>query len=165
MLRIGKITRTRGNKGEVVVRFFPGAVVPEPGSPVQLRSSKRVFHHVIESAAPGAGDEGAVLAFHGVGSITAALPLVGCTLWAGAPAAAAADAPDVTGFRVYDRGGDLWGTVASLADHSLNRVLEIDAGDGRLILVPWHPSLVVRVDREARVLVIDPPAGLRELNP
>jgi ribosomal 30S subunit maturation factor RimM len=48
---------------------------------------------------------------------------------------------------------------------SLNQVLEVaEEGSGKTILVPWHPELVVRIDRRAGIVVIDPPAGLRELN-
>lgn len=162
MLPIGKITRTRGNKGQVVVSFVPGAALPGPGSPVELRSRKRTFPHVIEGISACGPD--AVVAFRGVDTIDAALRLVGCALWAGTAAAGAAGGGDVLGFRVYDRDGDFWGTVVSRTDHSLNRVLEIADGSGGVILVPWHESLVASIDRDAGVLVIDPPAGLRELN-
>ncbi len=48
---------------------------------------------------------------------------------------------------------------------SLNQVLEIeDAASGETVYVPWHDSLVVKIDRRAGTVVIDPPAGLRELN-
>jgi ribosomal 30S subunit maturation factor RimM len=39
-----------------------------------------------------------------------------------------------------------------------------DETSGEIVLVPWHDSLVVTIDPQAGTLVIDPPAGLRELN-
>lgn len=163
MLLIGKITRTRGNRGELIVSLAPGASAPRTGSQVELRSSRRVQPYTVEGIALSPGE--AVLSLSGVDGIPDALRLVGCELWADGPPAAAGDDPGLLGFRVFDRQGDCWGTVVSQPRFSLNQVLEVaEEGTGRTILVPWHPELVVRVDRPARILVIDPPPGLRELN-
>jgi 16S rRNA processing protein RimM len=42
-------------------------------------------------------------------------------------------------------------------------MLTVDTGGGREALVPWTRPIVVRVDREARRIVLDPPEGLLEL--
>lgn len=163
MVLIGKITRTRGNRGELIVSLAPGVAAPRAGSKVELRSSRRVQPHTVEGIALSAGE--AVLALRGVEGIPDALRLVGCELWAEAPKAVAGDDPGLLGFRVFDRQGECWGTVTSQPRFSLNQVLEVtDEGSGRTVLVPWHEELVVRLDRASGVLVIDPPPGLRELN-
>lgn len=163
MVLIGKITRTRGNKGELIVSLAPGAAAPRTGSAVELRSIRRVHPHTVEGISLSGGE--AVLALSGVDGIPAALPLVGCELWGEGTEAAAGDDPGLLGFRVFDRQGECWGTVTSQPRYSLNQVLEVvDERSGKTVLVPWHEDLVVRVDRQAGVLVIDPPPGLRELN-
>ena len=75
------------------------------------------------------------------------------------------NAVSLLGFRVFDLQGDCWGTVTDQPQFSLNRLLEIeDAAAGRTVYVPWHENLVVKIDRRGKTLVIDPPAGLRDLN-
>lgn len=157
----------------MVVSFFPAAAAPEMGSAVEIRSNKRVFPQTIEHMSVSGSD--AVISFSGVDTIGEALRLVGCSLWAERPAVevrsvgALADADDpaagVLGFRVFDLQGEYWGTVRAQPNFSLNQVLEIeDAAGGETVYVPWHESLVVEVDRRAGRIVIDPPAGLRDLN-
>jgi 16S rRNA processing protein RimM len=164
LVLIGKILRTRGNKGEVVASLSPGAAIPGEGAAVELRSSKRSFPRTIERISV-AGSE-ALIAFSDTGSIGEALKLVGCALWADGPAPeAAARTDDWIGFQVFDLQGDFWGTVTSQPQFSLNQLLEVeDPSSGKTVYVPWHESLVVRLDRRAGTMVIDPPAGLRDLN-
>ncbi len=164
MVLIGKIIRTRGNKGELVAVFSPGVAAPQAGSTVELKSSKRTFPQTIASISV-AGDD-AIIAFNGVHTIGEALRFVGCSLWADGPAPhnAADRAPGVLGFRVYDLQGECWGMVKSQPQFSLNQILEIEDAAGATVYVPWHDSLIVKIDRRSRAVVIDPPAGLRDLN-
>lgn len=149
----------------MVVSFSPGAVAPAEGCAVEVRSSKRVFPQIIERLSVAGSD--ALISFRDVRAIGEALRLVGCALWADSPAPEAAAGPDagVLGFRVFDLQGEFWGTVKAQPHFSLNQVLEIeDAASGEIVYVPWHDSLVVKIDRQAGTLIIDPPAGLRDLN-
>lgn len=147
----------------MVVSCSPGWVPPGEGAEVELRSSKRIFPQKIERIS-AAGSE-AIVAFSGARTIGEALRFVGCTLWADVPAAAGEAPAGFLGFRVFDLRGEFWGTVESQSHFSLNQLLEIkDEATGATIYVPWHESLVVKIDRPAMTLVIDPPAGLRDLN-
>lgn len=147
----------------MVVSFSPGIAAPPAGSAVEVRSSKRVFPQIIESVAAAGSD--AVVSFAAVRTIGEALRFVGCSLWAAVPVAEARAAAGVLGFRVFDVQGECWGTVKASPQFSLNQVLEIeDAASGETVYVPWHDSLVVKIDRRAGTVVIDPPPGLRELN-
>ena len=149
----------------MVVSFSPAAVAPGEGSAVEARSSKRVFPQTIEHISTAGSD--AVIAFSGVRTINEALRLVGCSLWAEGQSAAASagSGAGVLGFRVFDLQGECWGTVKAQPHFSLNQVLEIeDDATGETVYVPWHDSLVKKIDRGAGILVIDPPGGLRDLN-
>jgi ribosomal 30S subunit maturation factor RimM len=147
----------------VVVGFSPGIVTPGEGIAVELRSSKRIFPQTIEHVSV-AGNE-AVMAFSDAHNIGEALRFVGCTLWADVPEAAAEPPDGFLGFQVFDLQGECWGTVESQPQFSLNHLLEIrDAASGATVYVPWHESLVVKIDRRGKSIVIDPPAGLRDLN-
>jgi ribosomal 30S subunit maturation factor RimM len=163
LVLIGKILRTRGNKGEVIVSLSPGIVAPGEGAAVELRTSRRTFPQTIERISVFGGD--AVVAFSGVRLIGEALRLVGSSLYAEVPEAKPGRNKGVLGFQVLDAQGNLWGRVKSQPNFSLNQLLEVeDAGTGEIVYVPWHDSLVVRVDRRAKAIIIDPPAGLRNLN-
>ena len=147
----------------MVVSCSPGIVTPGEGIEVELRSSKRIFPQKIEHIS-FAGSE-AIVAFSGAHNIGEALRFVGCTLWADVPAAEAETLEGFLNFRVFDLQGEYWGTVESQSHFSLNQLLEVkDAGTGETVYGPWHESLVVRIDRPGKTLVIDPPAGLRDLN-
>lgn len=147
----------------MVVSFSPGIAAPPAGSAVELRSSKRVFPQTIQAISAAGSD--AVVSFGAVRSIGEALRFVGCSLWAEVAVAEARAAAGVLGFRVFDLQGECWGTVKASPQFSLNQVLEIeDAASKQTVYVPWHDSLVVKIDRRAGTLVIDPPAGLRDLN-
>jgi len=165
----------------VVVSLSPGIIPPGEGFAVELRSSKRHFSRSIEHISVSGSE--AVVSFSGVGGIGEALPLVGCEAWAdgpalkvpaegalqvpaeGAPAAKEAPAGGLLGFQVFDLQGNCWGTVRSQPQFSLNQLLEVEeASSGELVFVPWHESLIVSIDPQSGTIVIDPPAGLRDLN-
>jgi ribosomal 30S subunit maturation factor RimM len=163
LVLIGKILRTRGNRGEVVVSLSPGIVAPGEGISVELRSSRRSLSQTIENVSL-AGSE-AIMAFSGAHSISEALRIVGYSLYADVPEVKVKRAASMLGFRVFDTRGNCWGTVKAQPQFSLNQLLEIeDAVSGETVYVPWHESLVVKIDRRAKSMVIDPPVGLRELN-
>ncbi|TFG80966.1 MAG: hypothetical protein E4H23_00575 [Chrysiogenales bacterium] len=163
MVLIGKILRTRGNKGEVVVSLSPGIVTPGEGIAVELRSSRRSLSQTIEHVS-SAGNE-AIMAFNGVRSIPEALRIVGYSLYADVPEAKVQPGDTMLGFKVFDLQGNCWGTVKAQPQYSLNQLLEIeDKVTGETVYIPWHASLVIKINRRTKSMVIDPPAGLRDLN-
>ena len=69
---------------------------------------------------------------------------------------------ELAGMRVVDVRGAPIGDVADIEElpHGLLLVVRTLRGEAR---VPFVDAIVVRVDRDARVITIDPPAGLLEL--
>lgn len=68
---------------------------------------------------------------------------------------------DLVGFVVVRADGEPVGEVATSYETGAQLLLGVDAG-GSEILIPFGRQLVKAVDREARRIVIDPPAGLLE---
>ena len=66
------------------------------------------------------------------------------------------------GSRVETVGGELVGTVQEVFGLEPTDLLEVRRGDGTL-LIPFTRQVVVDVDREAKVIRIDPPEGLLDL--
>jgi 16S rRNA processing protein RimM len=127
-----------------------------------LRSGKRAYPQIVERATI-AGDV-VVVVVSGAKTIGEALRYVGCAVWADAPAPVVAGGAGVIGFGIFDRQGEYWGRVKAEPRFSLNQILEIEDGEGGIVYVPWHEKLIVKIDRRRRVVVIDPPEGLRDLN-
>jgi len=68
---------------------------------------------------------------------------------------------EVLGATVVVR-GEVLGKVTDVLDAAGGRLLVVDVS-GREVLVPFRKPIVVRLDRAARQIEIDPPAGLLEL--
>jgi 16S rRNA processing protein RimM len=159
----GKILRTRGIKGEVVVSLSPGIVIQGEEITVELKSSKYTLSKKITSISL-AGSE-AIISFSDVNSINAALKIVGYSLYADLPVVKKKRLATVLGFSVFDGQGNCWGKVKAQPHYSFNQLLEVeDAQTGEICFVPWHDSIVKKIERRAKIIVIDPPQGLRDLN-
>ena len=68
---------------------------------------------------------------------------------------------ELLGMQVERTSGEPVGRVTGLYD--LPQGLTLEVGEGTAgVLIPYRAEIVVRVDVEARVIVVDPPAGLLE---
>jgi ribosomal 30S subunit maturation factor RimM len=147
----------------VVVSLSPGTVLPEEGIAVELKSDKYLLSKKISNISL-AGSE-AIITFSDVNSINAALKIVGYSLYADLAVVKEKQQATVLEFSVLDGQGNLWGKVKAQPQYSLNQLLEIeDEETGEIFYVPWHDSIVKKIDRRAKTIFIDPPRGLRELN-
>jgi 16S rRNA processing protein RimM len=66
---------------------------------------------------------------------------------------------DLLGMRVERVTGEVVGTVSALYELPQGVMLEVGEGKGA-VLVPYRPEVVLRVDLDARTIVVDPPVGL-----
>lgn len=73
---------------------------------------------------------------------------------------------DLTGCEVFDRvAGNVLGSVEGFDENSAGGLLRVVSGDsGREILIPFARSICVEIDVKARRIVVELPAGLKELN-
>ncbi|ODS56116.1 MAG: 16S rRNA processing protein RimM [Acidobacteria bacterium SCN 69-37] len=167
MVTVGRIIRPHHNKGHVVVmpetdfpheRFAVGSVLYRErdgrGEPVVV--SARREH------------EGRwVVGFEGVETISEAETLRGIELRVPAEdvkplGPGAFYAFDLVGCRVQTADGRDVGPVARVDLATGIPLLVID--EGGEVLIPFSEAICTRIDPAARLIVIDPPAGLIELN-
>ena len=129
---------------------------------VELKSPRRLRQGVAEYL----GWRGGVwrLKLREVDTISAALGFVGYVV-AAEPIAGQPVLPEVTGFRVFDREGECWGHVTRVLTHGPNPLMEVEADNGRQVSVPFRRPIIRRISPKLRRILIDPPAGLRDLNP
>lgn len=168
MALVGVVARTHGRHGEVVVkpetdfpedRFAPGGTLFLEGMPAPrpLRIRDLWFH----------GDR-PVLSFEGIRTLDDAEALRGAQLRI--PEGALLRLPDgawyehdLVGCAVRTVGGGEVGTVAAVeGPHGARRL--IVAVEGGEVDVPLVEAICVEVDTAARVILIDPPEGLLEVN-
>lgn len=168
LLLVGRVARAHGNRGQVIVnletdfaeqRFRVGAVVlvgPEQSAAPRAIESVR-FHQ----GRP-------VIALEGVSSMNDAEALAGAELWV--PASSLEPLPkrtfyrhELAGCEVRDTNGRRIGRVSSVEGPLERSRLVVDT-DGAEVLVPLVADICRSVDIAAKVIVIEPPDGLLELN-
>lgn len=168
LLVVGRIARPHGLRGQVVIdpetdfpeeRFAPGGVVfiaaQGAARPLEIETVR------FQKGRP-------IVAFAGVGTIDAAEALGRGEVRA--PAKPREARPpgthyqhELQGCRVVRRGGGVLGEVRRVERTGAADLLAVDA-NGREVLVPFVPEICVEVDAEARVIVVELPDGLVELN-
>ena len=166
LLVVAEIRRPHGLDGGVLVHVvtdFPERL--RSGLAVVWRSGASERNLTIREARPHGTR--LRLSFEGVDTVDDARALQGGDLCV--PEQDAVPAPEgfyyaheLEGFRCEDTAGRPLGTVSGLEKSAAGALLSVDR-DGREALVPWTRPIVVRVDREERRIVLDPPDGLFEL--
>lgn len=177
-LRIGRVLRARGLRGEVVVRLdneqsdllTPGRrllVTPEATERAAdgARRAAPPRWLTVEAARPL--NKGWGVTFGGVADRTAAEALHGAALaieWDQLPALAEDEFyyEQVRGYDVVLSDGRSLGTVAGVFETNVDVLVVHDAAR-REHLIPVVDEIVQRIDHEARRIEVDPPDGLVEL--
>lgn len=166
LLLVGRVARAHGNRGQVIVNLdtdFPEArfkvgevLLVGPG-----RDAREITDARFHQGRP-------VIALSGIESMDAAEALAGAELHV--PAATVAPLPegtfyrhDLVGCEVRDGTGAVIGEVTAV-EGTLERSRLVVAGNRGEVLVPLVASICTAIDPAARVIVIDPPEGLIDLN-
>ena len=168
LVLVGVIARTHGHRGAVIVN--PETDFPEErfrtGATVWLQRAGAVTPVVIRDAWFHQGRP--VLTLDGVEAMTDAARLRGEELRV--PEGALQPLPDgnvyqfrLVGCAVVTVGGDHVGEVSAVEGEPGRQRLVVDAPGGE-VLVPFAAPICTTIDVDARRIVIDPPAGLLEVN-
>jgi 16S rRNA processing protein RimM len=168
MAIVGRIARTHGLRGEVIVnvetdfpdeRFQPGAeLFVTRGAELEPLTLTSVRFHQGRPIVAVAGFDG----------IEAALPLAGLELRI--PAERLVPLPagmiyhhDLVGCRVETSAGQLVGIVKDVDGTAGVSRLVVASGDDE-ILIPFASEICTTIDAPGKRIVIEPPEGLLELN-
>jgi ribosomal 30S subunit maturation factor RimM len=175
LILLGKVVKTRGNKGEVVVTPSLQAErwVPDQGEVVLLCSTKYQIRRTIEYLKNIRGAW--VFKFVDTDTINDAYRLVGYSIYSTKISTSpgntgnAVTEPAAVGveFTVKDVSGCVWGKVKHIEAygvHQGNQILEVVGDQGDVIYVPFSGGIVKKIDREKKIITIDPPDGLKGLN-
>lgn len=168
LLLIGRVARAHGNRGQVIVnpetdfpedRFQAGrSIFVGPEGSAARREIREVRFH---QGRP-------ILTFSDVTTMDDAEALAGADLWVAA--ADVAPLPDGTfyrhdliGCRVVDVDETVVGTVTRV-EGTLERSHLVVQGNRGEMMIPLAAEICVRVDPRARLIVVDPPEGLLDVN-
>lgn len=165
---VGRVARAHGIRGQVIVnpetdfvesRFRPGAVLHvQRGGRVE---ALRVTTMRVHQGRP-------IIGLEGFETMNDAETLAGLELRI--PAEELEPLPegvfyrhDLVGCRVETVGGETVGEVARVEGEMSTSRLIVDSPRGE-VLIPLVQSICVTIDTAARRIVIDPPAGLLDVN-
>jgi len=167
LIFLGEILKTRGNKGEVVLGASPYFEIYAPleGETIELQSEKYHIQLKIEYVREIQGSQ--VIKFEGINSINDAFKRIGYSLFSLRPPKT--DEIPFTfeqsiDYVVKDISGNVWGTVLKTESYGFNQVLEIIGDTGSPILVPYSDGIIREIDEQNKLIIIDPPEGLKDLN-
>jgi 16S rRNA processing protein RimM len=165
---IARIRRPQGRRGEVAVELYTD--FPErfgEGSHVSLwlNGQPRQDVELEEDAWPHKG--GMILKFAGVDSISDAEKLSGWEVQVPVSERVALEGTavyvsDLIGCKVIERGEEL-GTVEGIDDRTGTPVLSVRTPQGEL-LIPFATEICTVIDTDRKIVEVELPAGLRELN-
>jgi len=166
LVALGKVVRSQGTDGRLKLRLSEKGPTGFVGTKVYFRHGEGTQAFDVESLI--LERNAYILKLKGVDTLAAADSLAGCDVYA-----AESDFRrlgedrfydfQVIGSRVRTREGTEVGEVAAVLAAGGPDLLVVRRG-GRDVYVPFTESICVKVDPEAREIVIDPPDGLLDLN-
>lgn len=166
LVALGKVVRSQGRDGRLKLRLNEKGPTGFVGRTVYLEQDEGFAAYEIESLTLDRNSH--ILKLRGVDTLEAADALAGRDV-----CAAETDFRSLGGDRFYDfqiigcrvrtREGAEIGTVAAVLAAGGPVLLVVRRGDED-IYVPFNETICVKVDAEAREVVIDPPEGLLDLN-
>jgi len=160
---IGRITKTYGFEGAVVVRSESGITVePEQGEPVfVVIDGIPVPFFTRDAFSPSPGT--LVISFDDYLTSESVLSLKGCEVRIAGEAEESDDLAALNGYMMTDSNSGFSGTIISVLQNPGQLLAVVNAPGGE-IFVPLHPDLIVRIDRKRKRIEMSLPEGLIKLN-
>lgn len=163
MKTIGRITKTYGFEGAVVVRSESGITgEPEQGEPVfVVIDGIPVPFFTRDAFSPSPGM--LVISFDDYLTSESVSSLKGCEVRIAGEAEESDDLASLNGFMLTDSNSGFSGTITSVLQNPGQLLAVVNAPGGE-IFVPLHPDLIVRIDRKRKSIEMSLPEGLVKLN-
>lgn len=167
MVNVARIVRSQGKNGELRLRFYEIRPAELEAPPVvYIGKEGELRKYEVESFSPKGKD--ADLKLKGVDTLSQADGLAGREVYLPREslkpqAAGSYYVFELVGCAVINREGKAIGRVRDIDAAGTGDLLVVEAA-GKEILIPFHESIVLAVDLGKKVILIDPPEGLLELN-
>lgn len=164
---LGRITKVSGYEGAVTVkleRIFSGRI-PHMES-VFLEIEGRPVPFFI-SYSDYSGADILKLEFDGYDSSDKVIEFVGCRVYLTTTAPADKKTEEVKsllGYTVYTSDNIILGTIDEIIPNPGQWLLSVISESKKEILIPLHENFIVRIDNKKKILIMDIPEGLTEIN-
>ena len=164
---LGRITKVNGYEGAVIVKLEKtfSENIPQMES-VFLEIEGRPVPFFI-SGSEYSGADILKLKFEGYDSIEKISEFTGCRVFltTGIPDDyQTEDIQSLTGYKVLILGDKLLGSIKEVIPNPGQWLLNIISTKNKDILIPFHEHFIVSMDKKKKILVMDIPDGLIEIN-
>ena len=164
---LGKIIKAHGYEGAVTIKLENrfAEKLPEMESVFLEIEGKPVPFLISESDYQGA--DILKLKFDGYDSREKVSEFTGCRVFLTTPDSGGNDFQtihDLEGFRVYNELRILIGTITHITENNGQYLLNLETESGKSVLIPLHEDFIIKVDKRKKVLLMDLPEGLTEIN-
>lgn len=164
---LGKITRPFGFDGAVTVKIekiFQDKI-PEFKA-VFLEIEGKAVPFIVSSAEKPASTL-LRLVFEGYETLEKIREFIGCRIFLPSVRTRAkkgADLSGLTGYKITDTAGGPPGTIQEIIENPGQILLGVQPDEGKYFYVPFHEDLIVKIDNRKKIIIMDLPEGLREIN-
>ena len=164
---LGLITKVSGYEGAVTVkleRFFSGKL-PHMESVFLEVEGRPVPFFISDSDYSGA--DILRIKFEGYNSSGKVTEFVGCRVFLTTGSAADKDVKELksfTGYNVLTSDNILLGSVEEVIDSPGQLLLSVVTESKKTILIPFHEHFIVKIDNKMKLLIMEIPEGLTEIN-
>ena len=164
---LGRIIKVNGYEGAVTVkleRIFSGRI-PYMESVFLEVEGRPVPFFIADSDYSGA--DILKLKFDGYDSSDKVIEFVGCLVFLTSPAPAdnkTEEIKSLLGYTVFTSDNIILGTIDEIIPNPGQWLLSVTSESRKEILIPLHENFIVRIDNKKKILIMDIPEGLTEIN-
>jgi 16S rRNA processing protein RimM len=164
---LGKIIKLYGYEGAVTVNLEKSFIenIPVLESVFLEIEEKPVPFFISETDYPGA--DILRLKFKGYESIEKVKDFIGSRVFltSGSKGKSSENVPsELYGFKILLADNSLAGTVKNITENPGQWLMGIETVTGREILIPLHEHFIIKVDKKKKIIKMDLPEGLMDLN-
>jgi 16S rRNA processing protein RimM len=164
---LGRISKVSGHEGAVSVRLEKifSENLPYMES-VFLEIDGRLVPFII-SYSEYSGAAILKLKFEGYDTIEKVQEFSGCRIFLTSNMSTdekAHNIKNLKGYKVFIQNNELLGSVSEVIHYPGQLLLNIITSENKKILIPFHEHFIVRIDSKRKIIVMDIPEGLTDLN-
>ena len=164
---LGRITKVSGYEGAVTVKLEKTFTenIPQMESVFLEIDGRPVPFFISEMEYSGA--DILKISFEGYNSIEKISEFTGCRVFLTGSANAINqnnDTQNLIDYLVIDSGNCEIGSISEIIANNGQWLLNVISHDRKNILIPFHEHFIVRIDKRKKIIVMDIPEGLLEIN-
>jgi len=164
---LGRISKVNGYEGAVTVKLEKifSENIPQMESVFLEIEGRPVPFFISESEYSGA--DILKLKFDGYSSIEKISEFIGCRVFLTSGTHSENHTEDISslkGYKVLIQDDLLIGTITEVVPNPGQLLLNILSTKNKEILIPFHEHFIVSIDKKAKILIMDIPDGLIEIN-